>query len=324
MGTVAREVHRGRPDPDQVVPRGRADGCVRLPSGSGRLRSRRLRRRPAGAHPEGVDTSRMTSITAPFALPLVFLAFLFTVGGTWHRTGPERWVAVAALACVCDLALTYAARSRFSAGWYAGRSLTHRRHRGRPGRDAGVVPPAQGPGGPGCTPRPPDPPAEPRGALAALEMMILQARRAGTPLGVIALDLDWFKAVNDQAGHEAGDRVLVDVGQVLTSCSRGGDVAARPWRRGVPGHPAQHRPGGRVDRGGAAAQPDLDAGRSSGHGDRLGQPGGDGSRAGGRRSGRCAPTCGSGAVRREAQRQEPRREQVRGQPRDVVRTGSVW
>ncbi len=70
-------------------------------------------------------------------------------------------------------------------------------------------------------------PAESPGALDALGLILLQARRAGTPLGAIAVDLDWFKAVNDQAGHEAGDRVLVDVAQVLTSCSRGGDIAAR-------------------------------------------------------------------------------------------------
>jgi diguanylate cyclase (GGDEF)-like protein len=176
---------------------------------------------------EGLDTSRMTSLTAPMVLPLVLVAFVSTVKGTWHRTGAERWVPVAALACLCDLTLTYSARSRFSAGWYAGRSLTivatgvvliamlssFRRLAAQSERDALVDPLTHL--------------LNRRGALAALGLMVLQARRAGIPLGVIALDLDWFKAVNDQAGHEAGDRVLVDVGQVLTSCARGADVVAR-------------------------------------------------------------------------------------------------
>ena len=46
-------------------------------------------------------------------------------------------------------------------------------------------------------------------------------------MGVIALDLDWFKKINDRAGHEAGDRVLVDVARALATFSRQGDVAAR-------------------------------------------------------------------------------------------------
>jgi diguanylate cyclase (GGDEF)-like protein len=176
---------------------------------------------------DGFDTSRMTSLTAPYVLPVVLVAFACTVSGTWSRTGAERWVPVAALACICDLGLTYAARSRFSAGWYAGRSLTvvatgvvliamlasFRRLKAQADRDALLDPLTHL--------------SNRRGALAALELMILQARRTGNPLAVITLDLDWFKAVNDQAGHEAGDRVLVEVGQVLTSCSRGGDVAAR-------------------------------------------------------------------------------------------------
>jgi diguanylate cyclase (GGDEF)-like protein len=44
---------------------------------------------------------------------------------------------------------------------------------------------------------------------------------------VIALDLDSFKTVNDMHGHEAGDRVLVEVGAVLNRYARVGDLAAR-------------------------------------------------------------------------------------------------
>jgi len=44
-----------------------------------------------------------------------------TVHGTWGRTGPERWTSIAVLVCLCDLILTYVARSRYSLGWYGGR-----------------------------------------------------------------------------------------------------------------------------------------------------------------------------------------------------------
>jgi diguanylate cyclase (GGDEF)-like protein len=176
---------------------------------------------------DGLDTSRMTSLTAPIVLPLVVLALVASVNGTWHRTGAERWVPVAVLACGCDLVLTYAARKRFSLGWYSGRSLTlvatgvvlvamlasFRRLKAQADRDALLDPLTHL--------------SNRRGALAALELMVLQARRTGIAMGVIAVDLDWFKKINDRAGHEAGDRVLVDVAGVLATFSRGGDVAAR-------------------------------------------------------------------------------------------------
>jgi diguanylate cyclase (GGDEF)-like protein len=44
---------------------------------------------------------------------------------------------------------------------------------------------------------------------------------------VVVLDIDHFKRVNDTLGHDAGDRVLVDLARVLTSVVRAGDVVAR-------------------------------------------------------------------------------------------------
>ena len=54
-----------------------------------------------------------------------------------------------------------------------------------------------------------------------------RARRATTSLAVVAFDLDHFKRVNDEQGHEAGDRALAMVGAVIADHVRGADAAAR-------------------------------------------------------------------------------------------------
>ena len=41
------------------------------------------------------------------------------------------------------------------------------------------------------------------------------ARAAGEPLSVVYCDIDWFKAINDSHGHEAGDRILREVADTL-------------------------------------------------------------------------------------------------------------
>ena len=48
-----------------------------------------------------------------------------------------------------------------------------------------------------------------------------------TPLGVLFLDLDGFKAVNDTYGHACGDELLTQIGQRLENAVRGRDLAAR-------------------------------------------------------------------------------------------------
>lgn len=47
------------------------------------------------------------------------------------------------------------------------------------------------------------------------------------PFGLLFVDLDDFKAVNDQSGHASGDAVLTEVGKRLASTVRGTDVVAR-------------------------------------------------------------------------------------------------
>lgn len=48
-----------------------------------------------------------------------------------------------------------------------------------------------------------------------------------TAFGLMHLDLDYFKQVNDTMGHAAGDHVLIHVGQVLRAETRTGDTIAR-------------------------------------------------------------------------------------------------
>jgi diguanylate cyclase (GGDEF)-like protein len=65
-----------------------------------------------------------------------------------------------------------------------------------------------------------------RGLSRALEQALLQCR-PDDALVVYLLDLDGFKPVNDRLGHDAGDELLVQVGQRLKAQLRHGDVVAR-------------------------------------------------------------------------------------------------
>ncbi|TLM92032.1 MAG: diguanylate cyclase, partial [Actinobacteria bacterium] len=60
-----------------------------------------------------------------------------------------------------------------------------------------------------------------------LRIATADARRHGDLLGLAYLDLDRFKPVNDQFGHETGDAVLIAVSQRLFASVREQDVVAR-------------------------------------------------------------------------------------------------
>jgi diguanylate cyclase (GGDEF)-like protein/PAS domain S-box-containing protein len=60
-----------------------------------------------------------------------------------------------------------------------------------------------------------------------LRQAVFLAQRHDAKVGVMLLDLDGFKDVNDTLGHRAGDAVLREVAQRLTSCVRKADTLAR-------------------------------------------------------------------------------------------------
>ncbi|MFM9433556.1 PAS domain S-box-containing protein [Janthinobacterium sp. CG_23.3] len=68
----------------------------------------------------------------------------------------------------------------------------------------------------------------PNRALLAdrLQQAIAHSERHNQSLAVVYLDLDGFKAVNDQHGHEVGDELLIAVAQRLKSALRDGETTA--------------------------------------------------------------------------------------------------
>jgi diguanylate cyclase (GGDEF)-like protein len=60
-----------------------------------------------------------------------------------------------------------------------------------------------------------------------LGMALAQARRHELLVCLLLIDLDGFKAINDQHGHDAGDVVLVEVGRRVAQCVREEDTVAR-------------------------------------------------------------------------------------------------
>ncbi|MBE0623101.1 MAG: diguanylate cyclase [Burkholderiales bacterium] len=60
-----------------------------------------------------------------------------------------------------------------------------------------------------------------------LQREFARAARSARPLGIVMIDIDHFKELNDAHGHRAGDAALLAVGRLLAAQTRGGDVACR-------------------------------------------------------------------------------------------------
>lgn len=60
-----------------------------------------------------------------------------------------------------------------------------------------------------------------------LESEIMRMNRSGHPFSVILIDIDHFKQINDQHGHQTGDLVLTGLAQLLQAGTRAIDFVGR-------------------------------------------------------------------------------------------------
>ncbi|RQO56397.1 histidine kinase [Paucibacter sp. KBW04] len=69
-----------------------------------------------------------------------------------------------------------------------------------------------------------------------VERAIEQARRGNHEVGLLLIDLDRFKIINDTLGHTAGDELLIEVGRRLRSCVRHSDQVMEGMLETIGGH----------------------------------------------------------------------------------------
>lgn len=185
-----------------------------------------------------------TTGIAPAIQALSLLALLLLWRATGLRSTLNIWLAVALVALLLDNAITMAAGSRLTVGWYAGRMnallsaaimlLIYLREINC--LYLNTVLNAQRLAASNAL-------LEVKMDLARLDSLTglpgralfldqakaLHARSQanGTAIAVLFIDLDEFKVVNDSMGHEHGDLVLKKVADVLLSVMRDTDVAGR-------------------------------------------------------------------------------------------------
>ena len=63
--------------------------------------------------------------------------------------------------------------------------------------------------------------------LEVVSIFLRQLERKGTSFGVLMIDVDYFKRINDSLGHHAGDNILCELGGRIGGAIRAADVAGR-------------------------------------------------------------------------------------------------
>jgi diguanylate cyclase (GGDEF)-like protein len=66
-----------------------------------------------------------------------------------------------------------------------------------------------------------------RELIRRTEFLLSYIRRSGKPLSLAILDIDHFKKINDEFGHETGDEVIKGVARVLKAAARESDIVGR-------------------------------------------------------------------------------------------------
>ena len=174
------------------------------------------------AFASGLDGGTASPLTSLFFLPLVFAALSYPLKsmlavGALDLAG---YFAVALLTehvatdhSATEHALLFGAGIVTAAWICAWQCLNHDRHRRQLDRASRTDPLT------GCLNR--------RGFRERLDAELARARRAGTEVALIVVDLDHFKSVNDRHGHAAGDELLCWVARTLDDTLRTEDMVAR-------------------------------------------------------------------------------------------------
>jgi diguanylate cyclase (GGDEF)-like protein len=172
---------------------------------------------------------------APAVVAVNGLAVIAIVVRTRLKTVVQVWLAVASFASLLDALLTLSAAMRFSVGWYVARidsaiasaiilaaflSEMIRLYREIMQLNERLSTMAAVDGLTGIANR--------RHFDETLEMEWQRAARQRTPLGLLMIDVDYFKRYNDALGHPAGDACLKAIAAATgASMRRAGDLAAR-------------------------------------------------------------------------------------------------
>lgn len=171
----------------------------------------------------------------PYGILLLDLLALIALARL-PRLEPEQvWLGIGMLAACFDVWMIFRGTDRYSLGWYVGKlgslgttlavliSLFHdltALYRRMSRANALLADLAHQDGLTGLANR--------RRFDAVLQAEWARADRAGTPLTLIMLDVDFFKRFNDRYGHAAGDECLKRVAALMRGCARRpGDLAAR-------------------------------------------------------------------------------------------------